>query len=138
MKIPGLRSPYEMVCGVVYFPRMLDKIRLHAAGNLPKVYAPFLSRGFDRRMSLLFRSEYDTIKTHVLQEGGSDEEIFQWCCSHLYQPTDFEREIYNSFMIKRGWKDDSTDALEEMKKSLGLKDRIDILTYFDLIDADES
>jgi Domain of unknown function (DUF5069) len=26
------RSPYDMVGGVIYFPRMLDKIRLHARG----------------------------------------------------------------------------------------------------------
>jgi hypothetical protein len=26
------RSPYDVVGGLVYFPRMLDKIRLHARG----------------------------------------------------------------------------------------------------------
>jgi hypothetical protein len=29
--IPGLRSPYERVGRLVYFGRLLDKIRLHAA-----------------------------------------------------------------------------------------------------------
>jgi gluconokinase len=34
-KIPGLRSCYEKVGRLIYFGRMLDKIRLHAAGQLP-------------------------------------------------------------------------------------------------------
>jgi len=34
MKIPGLRSPHEKLGDIVYFGRMLDKIRLHAAGKL--------------------------------------------------------------------------------------------------------
>ena len=32
------RSPYDMVGGVIYFARMLDKIRLHASGLLPEAY----------------------------------------------------------------------------------------------------
>jgi gluconokinase len=31
--IPGLRSPFDQVKGLVYFGRMLDKIRLAAAGK---------------------------------------------------------------------------------------------------------
>lgn len=34
--IPGLRSPSATVRGLVYFGRMLDKIRLAAAGKLPE------------------------------------------------------------------------------------------------------
>ena len=36
--IPGLRSPYAKIGRLVYFGRMLDKIRLHAAGQLPPDY----------------------------------------------------------------------------------------------------
>ena len=36
--IPGLRSPFDQVGGIVYFGRMLDKIRLNAAGNLPEAW----------------------------------------------------------------------------------------------------
>ncbi|MBV9671613.1 MAG: DUF5069 domain-containing protein [Verrucomicrobia bacterium] len=36
--VPGLRSPYEKVGRLVYLGRMLDKIRLHAMGNLPPEY----------------------------------------------------------------------------------------------------
>lgn len=36
--VPGLRSPYAKVGRLVYFGRMLDKIRLYAAGQLPAEY----------------------------------------------------------------------------------------------------
>ena len=38
--IPGLRSPFDQVNGLVYFGRMLDKIRLAAAGKLPEGWQP--------------------------------------------------------------------------------------------------
>src|ERR1700739_1953190 len=34
----GLRSPYDKIGRLVYFGRMLDKIRLHAMGQLPPDY----------------------------------------------------------------------------------------------------
>ena len=36
--IPGLRSCYDKVGRLIYFGRMLDKIRLHAADQLPPDY----------------------------------------------------------------------------------------------------
>jgi len=32
------KSPKEMTGGMMYFPRMLDKIRLHASGELSEDY----------------------------------------------------------------------------------------------------
>src|SRR5579862_9662907 len=34
--IPNLRSPFDQVKGIVYFGRMLDKIRLFESGKLPE------------------------------------------------------------------------------------------------------
>jgi len=36
------KSPKEMTKGMMYFPRMLDKIRLHARGELSADYHPNL------------------------------------------------------------------------------------------------
>ena len=47
MKISGLRSSYERVGGMVFFGRMLDKIRVHARGELPPDYNR--GTGFDER-----------------------------------------------------------------------------------------
>jgi hypothetical protein len=40
MKIESLRSPYQKLGGLYHFGRMLDKIRLHQAGQLPTEYHP--------------------------------------------------------------------------------------------------
>jgi hypothetical protein len=48
MEIHGLRGPYETVGGLVYFARMIDKIRLHAAGLLPSEYQPLLGNANPR------------------------------------------------------------------------------------------
>ena len=46
MRELGLRSPYAKVGGLVYFGRMLDKIRQHAKGQLRPDYQTNLGRGF--------------------------------------------------------------------------------------------
>jgi hypothetical protein len=56
MKIPGLRSSYETVGGIVSFGRLLDKIRLNAQGKLPEGWFTGPQVGADRRcVSLLER-----------------------------------------------------------------------------------
>ncbi len=47
MKDFAVRSPGAKVGGLVYFGRMLDKIRVHAKGELPADYHPKLGSGFD-------------------------------------------------------------------------------------------
>jgi len=44
------RSPSEKVGGLFYFGRMLDKIRLHAKGELPLDYHANLGKGFDENV----------------------------------------------------------------------------------------
>ena len=41
------KSAYEKVGGMMYFPRLLDKIRLHAAGRLRADYQENLGRRAD-------------------------------------------------------------------------------------------
>jgi hypothetical protein len=40
-------------------------------------------------------------------------------------------------MAKCGWRDKSTPSLNRWKKELGLGNRSDVQTFFDLYDADE-
>lgn len=46
MRVPDLRSFIEKVGGIVFFERMLDKIRLHAVGWLPSCLAALLATQF--------------------------------------------------------------------------------------------
>jgi hypothetical protein len=136
MKVPGLRSPYEQVGGLYHFGRMLDKIRLHAAGRLPADYHPNLGVGFDGRCCSFLGVKYEDVVARV-KLGGSDEEVLQWCFQNGRKPTEDEIEVWNAFMSKRGWRDGASARLAQRKKEDGLENRADVQTFFDLIDADE-
>ena len=69
--VPGLRTCYAKVGRLVYFGRMLDKIRLHAAGKLPPDYHNNLGIGFDGRCCTFLGVDYPALKTRTL-EGGAD------------------------------------------------------------------
>ena len=136
MNVPQLRSPYAKVGGIHYLPRMLDKIRLHAAGQLPTEYHANLGGGFDGRVLTFLWIEYPALVDRVKQ-GGADEEILTWAVAQGRQPSPEEIEIWNDFMRKRGWKDESSERLTMRKREGGFENRDDIVTFFDYIDLDE-
>ena len=138
MKVPGLRSAYDEVGGIVYFGRMLDKIRLKAKGELPADYNIGTKSwfDFDARCTRFLNVQYGELKKRTLR-GGSDLQILRWCFKSGRKPSKEEVEIWNTFMRKRGWKDSSSAGLESDKRAAGLAERSDIQTWFDLFDADE-
>ena len=136
MKIPGLRSPYDKVGELVYFGRMLDKIRLHAKGQLPADYVPNLGAGFDGYCCRFLNVKYEDVVARV-KLGGEDEDVLEWCFENGHKPEDEEIEIWSTYMRKRGWRDDASKRLGERKKESGLENRDDIQAFFDYIDADE-
>jgi len=110
----GLRSPCEKVGGLVYFGRMLDKIRSHATGELPPDYQANLGKGFDGSCVRLLEVDYDQLVERAKQ-GGTDDEILRWCFSMGRQPSDDEIRVWNEFMRKRGWNDEVSETLERRK-----------------------
>src|SRR5205085_11651461 len=74
-------GPREMTRGMAYFPRMLDKIRLHARGELGANYHenPGSATALEGACCNFLRGNYEERRERVL-EGGSDEEILDWCC----------------------------------------------------------
>ena len=136
MPIPGLRSPHEKVGTLVYFGRMLDKIRLHAAGQLPEDYIDNLGDGFDKSCVQLFGIAYESVVARV-KEGGSDTEILVWCFEKGRPLVEQDLYVWNEYMRKRGWNDSGSQRLAERKAQGGFSARDDIQTFFDYIDADE-
>src|ERR1700734_345784 len=126
MKIPGLRQSSEQVAGLVFFGRMLDKIRLHAQGKLPADYN--LGAGSDGRVCRFLHVEYPTLAKRVLA-GDSDDEILAWCFAQGRKPSDEDIFIFNAFLTKQGWRDDLPPDLEEMKRQRGFTNRLDIQTF---------
>jgi hypothetical protein len=131
------RSPYDSVDGLVFFPRMLDKIRLHARGDLPEPYYNNLGREFDGHCLAFLHIQYATLRERVLA-GGSDEEILEWCFTSGRRPNAGEIDIFNGFMQKAGWRDPSSERLGPLLERSGLAhlDR-QCATRFDFIEFDE-
>lgn len=131
------RSPYDTQSGLVYFPRMLHKIRLHLAGTLPDDYRENLGQAFDAACCSFLGVSYDDVTAQV-KAGLDDAAVFQWCLQHGRKPTEAEIEIWNAYMMKRGWRDVATARLHMRLEEAGAPERKkDILTFFDFIDFDE-
>jgi hypothetical protein len=138
--VSGLRSSYAQVGRLVYFGRMLDKIRLHAAGKLPAEYVANLGDTanpglFDSRCCRFLGVTYADLRERTLA-GGADGEILAWTHAHGTPRTDEECDIWNTFMMKRGWRDERSAALRERIIEYGLAGK-SIETFFDLFDCDE-
>ncbi|HKB55947.1 MAG TPA: DUF5069 domain-containing protein [Lacunisphaera sp.] len=134
-RVPGLRSNYDKTGRLYYFGRLLDKIRLHAAGKLPADYHGNLGIGFDGRCCAFLRVPYAEVKARVLA-GGTDEEILTWCFERGGARTDDECAWWNNFMTKRGWRDEASALLQKRIVELGLTGK-PIETFFDLNEFDE-
>lgn len=137
--VPGLRSCYAKVGRLVYFGRMLDKIRLHAAGQLPAEYQKNLGDDqvnvFDGRCCRFLGIRYADLRTRTLA-GGTDDEILAWAHEHGKTRTDEECHIWNRFLVKLGWRDERSHVLPQRILDSGLTGK-PIETVVDHIEFDE-
>ncbi|MEO7097885.1 MAG: DUF5069 domain-containing protein [Luteolibacter sp.] len=134
-----IRSPRHQVQGIVIFARIVDKIRLDAEGKLPEGYHIGMmpnNRTFDDRLCRFLGVSFEDFSARVLQ-GGSDEEILDWCFENGRKPDAEQIEVWNGFMSKRGWRDSGSEGLVKQKAEAGFESRNEIMTYFDLMDAEE-
>jgi hypothetical protein len=139
MATSKLRLPTVQLAGLVHLPRMLDKIRLHASGELPADYIMGTGDGtcLDGRICRFFKINYDELRA-LVESGADDEAVEAW---FIQQAEDFTPErvlIINQFLTKRGYRDESSAGLEKSKAAAGFGDRADIQTWVDLIMAEEA
>jgi len=133
-------SDHVKTRGIVYFARMVDKIRLHAAGRLPADYIGHLGFGditsFDARCCRFWELDYEQVKARTLQ-GGTAEEIFDDLFRDRKTPNDEQKFVWNLFLLKRGWRDSGTPGVTAEKAASGIAGRADVQTYVDMHDIDE-
>jgi hypothetical protein len=129
-------SAYIETQGMLYFARMLDKIRKHARGELRADFHENLGKGLDARCAGFLRVPYDELRARVLR-GGSDEEMLRWCFEHGRELNADDILIWNEFVRKRGWNDQASEILAKRKEESGLKDRDDIQTMVEYFEYDE-
>ncbi|MCW1914827.1 DUF5069 domain-containing protein [Luteolibacter sp. GHJ8] len=132
------RSAYDQTSGLVYFPRMCEKIRLHAQGELPADYHEYLGKGFDGRICGFLRVSYDDLKAQVLS-GKTDDEVLAWCLENGRGLEAIDYLVWNGFARKRGWRDEDggSEFLANAKANAGFANRDAIMTMFDFYEHDE-
>ncbi len=129
-------SAYQETLGMIYFARMLDKIRLHAAGNLREDFCDNLGSGLDGRCVNFLRVDYPELVNRTLQ-GGSDEEILRWCFETGREPNEGDIFVWNQFLKKVGWQDGVSEILVRRKQESGLAERDEIMTMAEYFEYDE-
>jgi hypothetical protein len=130
------RSPYDREGGLVYFPRLVDKIRLRLAGALPDDYLANLGRGFDGDCCEFLQVSYEDLAERVAA-GCTDAEALEWCRERGRRPTAAEIHMWNEYLRKCGWNDQYSGRLRTRLEGLGMAGRGDVLTMFDLLEVDE-
>jgi hypothetical protein len=137
--VPGLRSCYAKVGRLVYFGRMLDKIRLHAAGQLPADYVANLGDEkffvLDGRCCRFLGVRYADLRERTLA-GDTDEAVLAWAHAHGTPRPDEECHMWNRFILKLGWRDERSSLLPQRILDAGLTGK-PIETIIDHIEFDE-
>jgi hypothetical protein len=129
-------SAYQETLGMIYFARMLSKIRQCATGDLREDFCENLGSGFDARCVNFLRVSYAALTERVLR-GGSDEEILRWCFETGRELSEGDIYIWNQFLKSVGWRDGVTDILTRRKQESGLADRDEIVTMLEYFEYDE-
>ena len=129
-------SAFQETLGMIYFARMLDKIRKHQAGCLRADFIDNLGGGFDGRCCDFLRVAYSDLRERTLG-GGTNEEILQWCFAKGRQLSEGDIHIWNEYLLKRGIDDPVTEILARRKMESGLADRDEIRTMLQYFEYDE-
>lgn len=82
------RSPYEMLGGIPWLARLIDKVRAMQAGKLGE-YTPYPCGG-DQNFLGTLGLDADALKAEITA-GKTDDEILAWVKAHL--PADADERI---------------------------------------------
>ncbi|MBT5903166.1 MAG: DUF5069 domain-containing protein [Opitutaceae bacterium] len=129
-------SAYTETKGLRYFPRMLSKIRLLAAGGLREDFHEMIGQGLDGRLCNYLRIDYTDLREKTLATE-SDDEVFDWVQNHGRGLNETDVLMWNHYVTKLGWRDQVTESLANRKASSGLSDRDEIETMIEYFEYDE-
>src|SRR5580698_6263571 len=130
------RSPRETMCGWVYLPRFVDKIRLHLAGKLHPDYQENFTKGFDGAWLKAAGVTAEQV-IEVVKGSITDGQVADWIAKNV-KKSEADKAAFRDFILKRGTEEgEIKDRLKMRKEQAGLAHRDDIKTFVDFIDADE-
>ena len=130
------RSPRYELEGIIYFPRLCDKIRKHHADTLHPEFLTNLGLGMDLWTCQFLGVDYHDLEREILA-GATDEQALTWARKHGITRPDYEKAWFTAYLKTRGFRDDLSKRLAKRKKEDPRTDRDDILTFMDYIEVDE-
>lgn len=130
-------SAYTPTLGMLYFARMLDKMRKYAKGSLREDFQAHVGKGLDARICNYLRIDYAQLREQCLQEQLNDQQLLEWSFKHGRQLDESDIHIWNEFVRKLGWNDDISAVLEKRIAESTLQDKGPISTMLEYFEYDE-
>src|SRR3954471_13405170 len=128
------RSGRDLVGGVVFLGRTIDKMRAHLNGTAGEYNS---HRGLSNRVFSLFGVTAEQFEQAV-RENPTDEGVLQWLQEHGKRPSQQEIEAHNQAVLSAGPQDEQGIArLRANLERLGFGDRTDVKTHIDAEDLEE-
>jgi hypothetical protein len=133
--LKDLPSPYQPHAnGLLHLPRFLAKIRKHLDGQLPKSYQRNFTKGFDRFLCLHLGVDAEQI-VELVRSSADGADLDRRLAELL--PADLRVHEWNRKVVQMGMSEMGREKLKEVKADMGLADRVDLISFADLIDYDE-
>ncbi|MGF1530891.1 MAG: DUF5069 domain-containing protein [Puniceicoccaceae bacterium] len=130
-----LPSPYlPHSSGLLHLPRFIAKIRKHLAGELPKSYQRNFCKGFDGFLCIHLGIDPQQVIEAVRE--SADEAALDERLNAIF-PEDRRVPVWNRKLVQMGLSEMGKEKIEEVKATMGISDRKDLLTFADMIDVDE-
>ncbi|MEO5656194.1 MAG: DUF5069 domain-containing protein [Nitrospiria bacterium] len=134
-----LRSPRATLGGYVILPRLIDKVRLHATGELPPEYFPQLlasEPALDGRF-LAFSGVDAQALRQAIRSSPHDEGVLLWVEHHGRPRSDAEKREWAAAI--EAYRPDVDRAARRRAAYPKVAARVDVgaISVFDLIDLDE-
>lgn len=132
LDLPSAYIPHA--CGLLHLPRFIAKAKKSISGELGKSYQRNYKKGFDRFLCLHLGIEPDAVE-EIVRTSESDEEIDRRLAEIF--PSDLRIAKWNREVVQKGLSEMGRQALEDAKKKMGIEDRVDLLSFADMIEFDE-
>lgn len=141
MSAPYPRSAKIRLGNIAHLGRMIDKVRLRQAGQIPDYN--YLTVGFDRYLLDFLELDTPAFEQKV-QDGGTDQDILDWVRAQMTTRTQEELAGWNERIETSGPMDDTAkrrfqQRLEDVAKKRGVSVATlpHVTAWSDLIELDE-
>lgn len=130
-----LPSPYlPHACGLLHLPRFIAKIRKDLAGELPASYQRNFKKGFDRFLCLHLGIDPEDVVKAVRE--NPDDQALDAALGRLF-PKDLKVAEWNRKLVQMGMSEMGREKLIEVREQMGIPHRTDLISFADMIEADE-